>query len=426
MITTSADGNLRVTQLDTTGAGAFNVTVTHVRVLNADGSVTETSTVTNADGSLKRKTIATTGSDERDISLSRDIDGDGIVDQVVTTSNNGLVTTESDYNSNGTLKDKSVVTTSADGLSVTTQRDIDGSGTLDQTRTDVTVLNVNGSRTETISDFNAGLALVGKTVITTGADGLSTTTQSDVNGDGAVDSSRTDVTVLNADGSRTETVQGFNGAGQPTSSRSQTISANGLSSWTQWALVGGGQSNQLLTDVTVLNADGSRAETITAAQQSRTVITTSADGRTTTVVSDTSGDGVVDQSQTTVSTANADGSQTQLVTDYNADGSVRDSAVTTTAPMVARWLSHAMPMATAPLTRPRSTLPPLMRKSKPSPISTRRELPRQDDRDDERRRLTKTTRWDFISNGTINRRRTDLTVRISTEYDGRSRTGTQA
>ena len=331
VITTGANLNSRITQQDTTGAGVFNVKEAYVRVLNADGSVTETWTVTNADDLLKRKTIATRGSDERNTSLSYDIEGDGIVDHVVTVSNGGLVTTTSDYDDEGTLIHTSVTTTSADGLSVTTQRDTDGSGTFEQTRTDVTVLNANGSRTETISDFNANLALVGKAVITTSADGLSTTTQWDINGDSTLDSSRTDVTVLNADGSRTQTVQGFNGAGQLTSSRSQTTSANGLSEWTQWTSLSGGQPNQLLTDVTVLNADGSRTETITAALQSNTTITTSADGRTKTVASDTNGDGAVDQSQTTVSTTNADGSRTETVTNRNADGSVRDSTTTKTS-----------------------------------------------------------------------------------------------
>ena len=50
------------------------------------------------------------------------------------------------------------------------------------------------------------LACATRTVVTTSATGLSRTTQWDVNGDGVFDATRTDVTVLNADGSRTETV----------------------------------------------------------------------------------------------------------------------------------------------------------------------------------------------------------------------------
>ncbi len=48
-----------------------------------------------------------------------------------------------------------VTTTSADGLSVTTQSDIDRRRQFDQTRTDVTVLNADGSRTETVTDTSA-------------------------------------------------------------------------------------------------------------------------------------------------------------------------------------------------------------------------------------------------------------------------------
>ncbi|MFX5480854.1 hypothetical protein ABTD95_19650, partial [Acinetobacter baumannii] len=85
-----------------------------------------------------------------------------------------------------------VVTTSANGLSVTTQRDTTGSRTFNQVRTDVIVLNADGSRTETISDFNGDGSLRDRTVGTVSASGLNRTAQTDVNGDGVVDSSQTD------------------------------------------------------------------------------------------------------------------------------------------------------------------------------------------------------------------------------------------
>jgi hypothetical protein len=69
--------------------------------------------------------------------------------------NGSRTETVSDFSQNGTLEDQTVTTTSADGLSVTTQVDATGGGTFDVTRTDVTVLNADGSTTETVSDFSA-------------------------------------------------------------------------------------------------------------------------------------------------------------------------------------------------------------------------------------------------------------------------------
>ena len=138
--------------------------------------------------------------------MSRDIDGDGVVDQTATSVLNpdgSTVVTLSDFNLNGTLKDEVVVTTSANGLSVTTQRDTVGGGTFNETRTDVTVLNANDSKTETISDFNTSGLLTDRTVTTTSASGLSKTTQWDTTGAGTFNETQTDVTTLNADGSRT-------------------------------------------------------------------------------------------------------------------------------------------------------------------------------------------------------------------------------
>ncbi|RVD64595.1 hypothetical protein EN751_40105, partial [Mesorhizobium sp. M4A.F.Ca.ET.029.04.2.1] len=55
------------------------------------------------------------------------------------------------------------------------QTDADGDGVLDSDITDVTVLNADGSKTETVSTYNgAGTILIDKTVTTTSADGLTT------------------------------------------------------------------------------------------------------------------------------------------------------------------------------------------------------------------------------------------------------------
>ena len=54
-------------------------------------------------------------------------------------------------------------------------------------QTDTTVLNSDGSKTETVTDLSGGGAVLDKTIRTTSADGLSTTVQKQLSGDGTTD-----------------------------------------------------------------------------------------------------------------------------------------------------------------------------------------------------------------------------------------------
>ena len=100
-----------------------------------------------------------------------------------------------------------MTTTSANGLSITTQTDSTGSGSFDQTQTDVTVLNADGSKTETVSDFSANGSLEDQDRHhDQRRRPRRSPRKTDSTGNGAFDQIRTDVTVLNADGSQTETV----------------------------------------------------------------------------------------------------------------------------------------------------------------------------------------------------------------------------
>ena len=99
-----------------------------------------------------------------------------------------------------------VTTTSADGLTVTTQSDLVGDADFDGTRTVTTVKNADGSSTVTETNESADGTLLSKLVTTTSADGLSKTIQADTNGDGTFEVTTTDVTVVNPDTSRVQTV----------------------------------------------------------------------------------------------------------------------------------------------------------------------------------------------------------------------------
>ncbi|MGJ4950075.1 hypothetical protein [Bradyrhizobium sp. HKCCYLS20291] len=332
VITTSASGLSKTTQEDVTGAGSFSLIETDVTVLSADGSSTETVTDTTGTGAPRRKIMTSVSSDGRTKSVSRDVDGNGVIDQSVTTvvnADGSTVSTVADFKSDGTFKDRAIVTTSANGLSVTTQRDTTGTNTFDQTRTDVTVLNADGSRTKTTSDFS-GTTLRDRVITSSSANGLSKLTQWDLNGDGSVDETQSSITVLNADGSRVQTTSTYDVHGALVESFVETTSANGLSKTTQW-VSGGAIGSQTLSDITVLNADGSTTETVTAAGESVLVTTTSANGQQQTISYDTNADGVVDKTRSVIAVGNADGSSTEAVAEKDGHGNLIDRSIKATS-----------------------------------------------------------------------------------------------
>ena len=205
--------------------------VTH----NADGSTTIDNKAYNPDGSLAQEIVTTTSADGLTKTTSFDWNGDGVVDQTqtdVTVVNADGSTTETltDANGSGVLLDKTATTTSANGLIVTIARDTTGSGYTNQL--EVRTTNADGSSSIAISDLTRNGTLIDKTVTSVSADGLTRTVTSDFNGDGVVDLTTVDQTVVAADGTRTETVTDTNADG---SLRDQTVtvtSANGLSKTT--------------------------------------------------------------------------------------------------------------------------------------------------------------------------------------------------
>ncbi len=336
--TTSADARTTTAQIDHAGAGSFDeVTISSI-VINADNSVTSTvSTYNGAGTTLISTTVTTTSADGLTKSVKRYLDGGtSPVDEawdIVSLGSDGSRTEQVlDYALGGTLLSKSVTVTSGDKKTITTTTDSNGDGATDQTKT--ILINTDGSTTTTLSNFSSNGALINRTLTTASANGLSTTTQTDLNGDGTYDAIKTDVIVANADGSKTETVTDTSANGTLIGKSITTTTANGLTQTKQQDLNGDGIIDQTVTDAILLNADGSRTETVstvsnTGALLSRTVTTDSADRKTTTVTIDSNGDGHVDQ--TTVGVLNADGSTTQTVTDTSASGAQIDQTVTTTA-----------------------------------------------------------------------------------------------
>ncbi len=204
---------------------------TDVTALNSDGSTTETITDKSESGATTRKTVVVTSGNGLAVTTSTDLDGNGVNDVVEAVTTN-TDRSQSDvtlvYNSAGTLTSKFTKTRSANRLSVSTTDDLDGNGTIDKSSTDAIVVNSDGSRTETLSDFKSGGALNDKTVISTSADGLSVTRQWDDTGNGSYSRSATDVTTINADGSTTEVVSNLNAGGSLHDKTTDVITADGL------------------------------------------------------------------------------------------------------------------------------------------------------------------------------------------------------
>jgi len=397
--TTSSDGLTTTTQSDLNGDGTYDAVETNTTVINVDHSSTVTDIVTNGAGTVQvGKTVTNTSADGLSITVQKYLDaqtspyskvtdakvlnGDSSttetvttyagtssvqVDKVVTTvSADKLTTTIKDYldsnssawmietkvtNTDGsqtdtvsgyspngaTLLDKDTTTVSADGLTVTSSTDGNGDGVVDATASSVITLNSDGSTTKTTKTFAGSVVgptnRTSKTVVTTSGNGLSVTTQTDADGNGTYESEVTDVTVLNSDGSKTETVTDFNGDGTVQIGKVvTTTSGNGLSKTVSTYLDADTTADHVTTDVVTLNADGSTVETVTDKSadgniRAKTVTTTSGSGLSTTVATDLDGNGVNDI--VTARTVNSDGSVTTVTSVYNASGTLTSKTTET-------------------------------------------------------------------------------------------------
>jgi len=250
--------------------------------VNADGTLKETITVTDGAGHVLQTTQTYTSADRRTVTTTTSQGTTGLVKQVETvdTAGDGTVSDQIvELDRNRDVIEATVTTTSADGPRKTVQKDIQGqlaastaSGLVfDSTTSDTTVINPNGSRTETIEvksgdGGNTSLLLSTSSTLTS-ANGLTVTTTANPYATPDFATQTVDATTLNADGSRTEDVRDYshNGAfnGVPIDHTRTITSASGLSATVQNDFDGNGITDQASTDFTTINADGSRTEVVT-------------------------------------------------------------------------------------------------------------------------------------------------------------------
>jgi Ca2+-binding RTX toxin-like protein len=351
--TVSANGLSHTNRWDTHGTGAFDETATDVTMLAADGSRTRTITANRANATQSRS-VETTSADGLTLTTQMDLDGDGRVDQTRTVvrllnADGSGSETVTDVNSDGSLKDRAVTTTSADGTTISISRDADGDGSVDQT--DVTVRAPDCSSIQTLTGFRAGV-VVDRAVVTTSSDGLVETTKiTEVDSDGTETvHTRRDVTVVNLDGSRVQTITDSNADGTLRQEAVVTTSADGTTTSSHVKIPEpppvthdpgtpppradtnpppppeGPDSFSEHIETTTALADGSSATVAkdfdadgTLVSETRTTI--SADHHVKTVLASTRGDGFFDHREE--SRTRIDGSVVTEVFDVNTDGAVR-------------------------------------------------------------------------------------------------------
>ena len=196
-------------------------------------------------------------------------------------------------------------------VSQTTKLDRDGNASFETVTTDVTALTTDGGSVETIETRNLNTSLRDKAVVTTSGNGLTRDRQVDRNGDGVFDAITSSVTVLNNDGSRTTTIASKNSLNVVTSQSTIIVSDDGLSTTLNTDINGDLVTDFKTTDVTTLGADGSTTETVqfrnaNNSLRDSSVTVTSDDGRSVTVSRDVNGDGFNDQTVTRILGTNGD------------------------------------------------------------------------------------------------------------------------
>ncbi len=316
--------------------------VTRTVTLNGDGSTTIDNKASNADGSLANETISTISADGKTTSIKFDDDGDGVIDRfqsdVLVINGDGSKTeTLSNYDSSDTiLTSKQVTGTSSDGKTITISRDFTGSGSYDQTEVDAT--GVGGDLTVTLTDLNRNGSTHDKTITTTSADGLTKTIATQLTGSGVVNHTETDDTVVGGGGTRTETVTDYAGSGTGGINRisqvATAISSDGSTRTVTSDNDGDGTTDLTTSSTITHNMDGSTTTVVTdtnhdSSTRDKTTTQLSADGSSKTTSVDANGDGTTDQTTTDVTVLNGDGSTTETVTTKSGSGATLKKVATT-------------------------------------------------------------------------------------------------
>lgn len=332
--TTSSDSLSQTSTIDLNGDGVIDTQSSDVITLSADGSRHETIEARGRDGTLLSRTTIDISADRKTSTTLLDKDGDGNVDaRLVETilADGSKVTTENLYTPSGVSFQASGTTVNGSGLTTSSTVDYDGDGVSDVTSSDVTVINDNGSTKRTITKTSANGTTLGSASIVTTGNGLSVTSQEDLNGDGVIDLKTVQLNEIKTSGYSTRTTSSYRGSSL-ISKVEENVKLNDLGGFTKYDLDGNGVIDQVLTTSRTFNANGSVKEesylkTNSGILLSKTTSLTGADGKSRNLTYDTDGDGVVDR-------------QTSVVVNNNGTTVRTDDRVSVAGTMTSRIVSE--------------------------------------------------------------------------------------
>ena len=335
--TTTADGLSITSKFDSDGDGVVDRVLTDVTTVNADGSRQRVETDKTAAGVLIDKITTATSVDRKTITIDRDERGGGWATEretQVTAADNSLVVTLSALAPSGATVAKTTTTMSADRLLRTVAFDLDGNGTTERTTSSQTTVNGDGSRVQTES-VNAGDGtLLAKTVTTIAADGQSRTETLDRDGDGLVDLNAASSTVRDTAGTATVTETRTARSGAAIGKTVTTTSRDGLTKTSSSDVNSDGAFDRISSDVTTVASNGVRTQVVSQTSAngtllSKTTTVRNPDGLTRTTTIDANGDGATDQTVTVAK--NASGQTIETTDDLSKDGTIVQRTVSTTS-----------------------------------------------------------------------------------------------
>ena len=250
VMVTNADGTLTARTLDELGIQSIDLNVDQTHIDYKDGS--------SIDGEMRF--TRSDGSDGTAATATLKVGTDGYkVEESTTTADDGSTTvTNRAYRADGSLASETDRTVGSDGLTVTTAFDNDGDGVVDRTLIDATVVDADGSKTRTETDVNGGGLLLDKTVTKTSADGKTITIDRDEKGGGFTTERERQVT--GADGGMTITVSELSKDGTVRSRKVTALSADRLTRDVSFDLDGNGVFERVETTETIHDVGGTRIE----------------------------------------------------------------------------------------------------------------------------------------------------------------------
>lgn len=302
-ITTSANGLSKTVHDDFDGDGVDDQITTDVTTLLSDGSSSNLIEISGNDGTLISRRSLLTSDDGFTATVKEDVDGDGVDDLTTisstTIASNGSVTvSRAQVAADGSTLNTSSRLTTADQRTVTETFDTDGDGQTDRLSTRA-VLD-DGSVSVAEQFYSSGGALEASTNLATSGNGLRSYETRDRNGDGEADFVRVTTTSRAGDGSVDVDVSYSNGRNVSIGHERHHVSDDGLVSSAELDLDGDGLFELRSGSVISYAADGTIVETQITRDAELSVVgasttTTSGDGLASHTEIDFDGDGFVDR-----------------------------------------------------------------------------------------------------------------------------------